>query len=139
MSGITAAISSSAAAFLARVIDRAHEAGVPVSFDVNHRAALWSAEAAAPALAASRAAPTSSSRAATRPRRCGRAGSATTTSARCFPDVPELVVKDGDVGATVYVGDAARSSSPRSRVDVVEAVGAGDAFAGGYLAARLSA
>jgi 2-dehydro-3-deoxygluconokinase len=50
VSGITAAISSTAAAFLTRVIARAHAHGVTVSFDVNHRAPLWDAASAAPAL-----------------------------------------------------------------------------------------
>ena len=43
VSGITAAISASASSFLARVMARAREHGVPVSFDVNHRAPLWDA------------------------------------------------------------------------------------------------
>ena len=138
VSGITAAISASAAAFLDRVIDRAHEAGVPVSFDVNHRAALWERRDRRPRARRARAPRRHRLH---RPRR-GRGAlgrrSATTTSARCFPDVPELVVKDGDVGATAYRRRPARSSSRRCVVEVVEAVGAGDAFAGGYLAARLS-
>jgi len=136
LSGITAAISFSAAAFLDRVIDRARDAGVPVSFDINHRAALWSAAAAASALAALA-------------RRAdllftGRDEAETLWGTErdddiraLFPDVAELVVKDGDVGATVYA-DGRRVFAPALRVEVVEAVGAGDAFAGGYLAARLS-
>ena len=107
-----------------------------MSFDVNHRAALWSAEAAAPALAALA-------------RRAdlvftGRDEAAALWGAELdddiralLPDVPELVVKDGDVGATAYLADR-RVFEPALVVDVIEAVGAGDAFAGGYLAARLS-
>ena len=137
VSGITAAISASAAAFLTRVIDRAEDAGVPVSFDVNHRSALWSAEAAAPALAAlARRADVLFTG---RDEAEGLWGVQRDDDIReLFRDVPELVVKDGDVGATSYIG-ARRVFEPALRVDVVEAVGAGDAFAGGYLAARLSA
>ena len=50
---------------------------------------------------------------------------------------PSRGEKDGDVGATGYAGDR-RIFEPALVVDVVEAVGAGDAFAGGYLASRLS-
>jgi 2-dehydro-3-deoxygluconokinase len=135
VSGITAAISASAAAFLDAVIDRAHAGGVRVSFDVNHRAALWDALSAASPLAALA-------------RRVdlvfvGRDEAETlwqTTDAASvralLPDVDELVVKDGDVGATAFVG-AHAVFVPALSVEVVEAVGAGDAFAGGYLAALL--
>ena len=65
-------------------------------------------------------------------------GTATPAAIRALlPEPAELVVKDGDVGATVFTGDA-EVFVPAHRVDVVEAVGAGDAFAGGYLAARLA-
>jgi 2-dehydro-3-deoxygluconokinase len=43
VSGITAALSPVARATLLDAVDRARSAGVPVSFDVNHRASLWSA------------------------------------------------------------------------------------------------
>lgn len=135
VSGITAAISSLAAGFLSRIIDRAHDAGVLVSFDVNHRVALWDCAAAAGTLAALA-------------RRAdlvftGRDeaenlwGTATAAEARAvFAEVGELVVKDGSVGATVYLGDL-EVFEPALVVDVVDVVGAGDAFAGGYLAALL--
>jgi 2-dehydro-3-deoxygluconokinase len=136
VSGITAAISASAAGFLSRIIDRAHPAGVLVSFDVNHRAALWDLDTAAAALAAL-------------VRRAdlvftGRDeaehlwGTGTAAAVRAlFPDVGELVVKDGAVGATTF--SAGREDvEPAHVVDVVDAVGAGDAFAGGYLAALLA-
>jgi 2-dehydro-3-deoxygluconokinase len=136
VSGITAALSPSAAAFLDSLIDRARAAGAVVSFDVNHRPALWADDVAASALEALA-------------RRAdlvfvGRDEAerlwGTTDAAGIHDrlhDVPELVVKDGDVGATAFVGDL-RYFVPANRVDVVEAVGAGDAFAGGYLAALLS-
>lgn len=135
VSGITAAISRSAAAFLDRVVDRARAAGLLVSFDVNHRAALWStAEAAAPLDALARRADVVF---------VGRdeaealweTADAASVRAR-FPGVAELVVKDGDIGATTFVG-IETVFEPALRVDVIEAVGAGDAFAGGYLAKLL--
>ncbi|KTR94173.1 carbohydrate kinase [Microbacterium testaceum] len=134
VSGITAALSPSARAFLVAAMARARSRGVVVSFDVNHRAALWSAAEAAPVLAdlAVRADVVFVGR---------DEAEALWATPRdsdvraLFPDVPELVVKDGDVGATVFAG-AARTFVPALRVEVLDAVGAGDAFAGGYLAAR---
>jgi 2-dehydro-3-deoxygluconokinase len=49
-----------------------------------------------------------------------------------LPGVPLVVVKQGADGATGYAG-ADRVHVPAHRVDVVEAVGAGDAFAAGVL------
>ncbi len=136
VSGITAAISSSAAAFLDRVIDRAHDEGVSVSFDVNHRAALWGTETAAAALLA--LARRADILFTGRDEAEGLWGTERDDDIRAlFSEVPEVIVKDGDVGATAYAGDH-REFEPALRVDVVEAVGAGDAFAGGYLAARLA-
>ena len=135
VSGITAALSESAAGFLDRLVDRAHAAGATVSFDVNHRAALWdAATAAGPLEALARRADVVF---------VGRDEAETlwgTTDAASvrtlFPEVGELVVKDGDVGATTFTPDG-DEFVPALRVEVVEAVGAGDAFAGGYLGALL--
>jgi 2-dehydro-3-deoxygluconokinase len=136
VSGITAALPGTAPAFLDHLIGRARAAGVPVSFDVNHRSALWPAERAAPVLLEIA-------------RRAdivfvGRDeaetlwGTATAGEVRALlPETAELVVKDGEIGAFTY-GDGAPVFVPTPRVEVVEPVGAGDAFAGGYLAARLS-
>lgn len=136
VSGITAALSPSAAAFLDALIDRARAAGAVVSFDVNHRPALWADDVAASALdaLARRADLVFVGR--DEAERLWRTTDAAAIHDR-FHDVPELVVKDGDVGATAFVGDL-RYFMPANRVDAVEAVGAGDAFAGGYLAALLS-
>jgi 2-dehydro-3-deoxygluconokinase len=136
VSGITAAISASASTFLSRVVDRAHEHGVGVSFDVNHRAPLWDAATAGPVL-----------------RELARRadivlvgrdeaetlwGTATAADVRALlPGVAQLIVKDGDIGATAFVG-ADEVFEPALDVEVVEPVGAGDAFAGGYLAGYLS-
>jgi 2-dehydro-3-deoxygluconokinase len=134
VSGITAALSASARAFLVAAMERARAAGVSVSFDVNHRAALWAAATAGPVLLdlAARADVVF----------VGRDEAETLWRTprdadvrALLPEVPELVVKDGDVGATAFVG-AARSFVPALRVEVLDVVGAGDAFAGGYLAAR---
>jgi 2-dehydro-3-deoxygluconokinase len=107
-----------------------------VSFDVNHRPALWADDVAARALdALARRADLVLVGRDEAERLWGTMDAAAIRDR--FPDVPELVVKDGDVGATAFVGDLT-VFEPAIRVDVVEAVGAGDAFAGGYLAALLS-
>ena len=57
-----------------------------------------------------------------------------------LPEPTTLVIKDGDVGATEYrraAGADDRTFAPAIPTEVVEAVGAGDAFAAGYLAALL--
>lgn len=136
VSGITAALSESAAAFLNALIVRSRARGVTVSVDVNHRAALWSARTAAPALRdlARRADIVFVGRDEAE----ALWDTATPPQIRALlHDVPELVVKDGDIGATVFSGGG-EVFVPSRRVEVVEPVGAGDAFAGGYLAARLA-
>ncbi len=136
VSGITAAISDSAALFLARLLERARDADIPRSFDVNHRAPLWSIETAAPVLL--ELARDADVVFVGRDEAEALWGTSTAGAVRdLLHDVPELIVKDGDVGATAYT-DAGVVFEPALRVEVLEAVGAGDAFAGGYLAGRLS-
>ena len=53
-----------------------------------------------------------------------------------IPEPVILVVKDGGVGTTVFV-DGDQYFVPALDVEVVEPVGAGDAFAAGYLAGLL--
>lgn len=136
VSGITAALTGTAPAYLDRLMARARAEGVLVSFDVNHRKALWAAATAAPVL-------DELSRRADilwvgRDEAETLWGTTDAASVRArFPEVSELVVKDGDVGATVF-SDEGDVFVPALVVEVVEAVGAGDAFAGGYLAARLA-
>jgi 2-dehydro-3-deoxygluconokinase len=136
VSGITAVISETAHRFLQALMERASGLGVLVSFDVNYRPSLWAVDAAAPVLdALARRADVvfvghdeaetlwaTASPAAVRTR---------------FSEVPELVIKDAERGATTF--DAAGETfEPSEVVEVVDVVGAGDAFAGGYLAAVLS-
>jgi len=88
LSGITPALSPSCEALFDALVDAARAAGAAVSFDVNHRAALWpSTDAAARRLRAAAPAPTSCSSGATRPRRSG-APRARRTCARCSPSPP---------------------------------------------------
>jgi 2-dehydro-3-deoxygluconokinase len=136
VSGITAAISPSARDFLDALIDAAVSAGVAVSFDVNHRPSLWPAGDAADVLDgfARRADVVFVGR--DEAESLWGTGPASEVRAR-FPQTRELVVKDAEHGATAFSADG-EVFEPSERVEVVDAVGAGDAFAGGYLAARLT-
>lgn len=128
-SGITVALSESCR----QLVDTIADSPTRFAFDVNYRPALWPAATAAEVL---------------RPiaRRADIVfvgldeakvlwGSTTADDVRdVFPNVPRLVVKDSDVGATEY-NDHGSVFAPSPVVEVVEAVGAGDAFAAGYLTA----
>ncbi|HEX3792741.1 MAG TPA: sugar kinase [Pseudonocardiaceae bacterium] len=136
LTGITPALSESCRDTVEHVLDRTHAA--EVSFDVNHRPALWSHldDAATGELLLSLAA-----RADVvfvgRDEADRLWGTENAAAVRALlPKVPTLVVKDGDIGATSF-GPAETVFSPAPTVDVVEPVGAGDAFAAGYLSARL--
>lgn len=135
VSGITPALSASCAALLETVFARVAASGATLSFDVNHRPALWAEGAAAPALRAL----------------ADRAdlvfvgldearalwGCATPADVRALlPGPGRLVVKDGDVGAT-ELGPEGSVFEAAIPTEVVEPVGAGDAFAAGYLAALI--
>ncbi|GAB3559959.1 sugar kinase [Spelaeicoccus albus] len=137
ISGITPALSASCRALTDSVFERAAAAGTTLSFDINHRPALW---------------------------KNGDAGTTLLEFARradivfvgldeaaalwecvtpddvhaLLPEPGHLIVKDGDVGATEFRRTGGNSIFvPAIPTRVVEAVGAGDAFAAGYLAAAL--
>lgn len=137
VSGTTPALGPGPNAAVRRLVHLAGAAGAEVSIDVNHRAALWSREAA---------------RAVMLPlARAGDIvfagedeldivaeghdeGSRIADLLAC--GVREVVVKRGPSGATVYT-DAARVDVPAVPVVAVDVVGAGDAAAAGYLSALL--
>lgn len=133
--GITAALSRSCGDLVLALCKRLRGASTKLSFDVNYRSGLWNAdEASAPLLSIARQADLVF---------VGRDEAEAlwqTTDARSIRDlidpVGKLVVKDGAVGATEFwAGEEV--FVPAARVDVMEVVGAGDAFAAGYLAAQL--
>ncbi|RKS75433.1 2-dehydro-3-deoxygluconokinase [Motilibacter peucedani] len=131
LSGITAALSSSCHELVRRLLEDRPCTGT-VSFDVNVRPALWRGrDAAAPLLRLSRAADV-----------CfvgldeaaALWGATTPDDVRdLLPQPQRLVVKDAAVGATAYVRGEPPVHVPALPVEVVEPVGAGDAFAAGYL------
>ncbi|MFI2710998.1 sugar kinase [Micromonospora sp. NPDC018662] len=136
LSGITAALSDSCRDLLAHALSGPALPGARTTFDVNHRPALWAADRAAPVLRdlADRAdvVLVGLDEAAT------LWGSADPGAVRDLLPGPELVVvKDGPVGATALPRTGPAVFVPTPPVDVVEPVGAGDAFAAGFLAGLL--
>ncbi|MEU9762717.1 sugar kinase [Streptomyces sp. NPDC047987] len=139
LSGITAALSADCLALL-RDLTSPRPGRPPVSFDVNHRPGLWRDAAAGPGVLLELA------------RGCdlvfvgedeaeeawGVKGAGAIRAA--LPEPAFLVVKRGAEGATVFSrtgGADTVTSVPALSVDVVAPVGAGDAFAAGFLSATL--
>lgn len=131
LTGITPALSDSArGAVAAAVFDRCTGART-VAFDVNFRPGLWTSDAAAPVLRElSDAADLVF---------VGLDEAEALWGCRSVDDVRDVlpgagtvVVKDGAVGAWAFSG-VHRTFVPSLSVEVVEPVGAGDAFAAGYL------
>ena len=139
VSGITPALSASAGAAVREAIALARAAGVPVSFDLNYRASLWSETEAAAAyrellpladlvFAGEREAELA----------VGPASDPMDLAQRLTSIGPtEAVVKLGADGAVAVVGSEAMRQNAVT-VDVVDTVGAGDAFVAGYLAERVA-
>ncbi|GGR29667.1 sugar kinase [Agromyces mediolanus] len=137
LSGITPALSASCEELVDALFAAADAAEVPVSFDVNHRPALWPSRAAAAERLLGLA------------RRArvvfvgldeaeGLWGTSTAESVReLLPEPAQLIVKDGAVGATEYSHSAPAAHVPATPTTAVEVVGAGDAFAAGWIAAWL--
>jgi 2-dehydro-3-deoxygluconokinase len=132
LSGITAALSPSARDLVRAAMGRP---GRLVSFDVNHRPALWPAGEAAGVLAELADAAGLVFVGLDEARALW--GCATAADVRdLLPHPDTVVVKDGAVGAYSF-GAGGERFVPAPKVAVVEPVGAGDAFAAGYLAGVL--
>lgn len=135
LSGITPALSPSCADLVRRLIEPGRRTNdARVSFDVNHRPQLWTRDPADELRQMSAHADLVF---------VGRDeaedvwGTQSSDQVRTLLSaVPELVVKDAGHGATTYEGGNA-VFVPAPRVTVIEPVGAGDAFASGYISALL--
>lgn len=135
-SGITAAVSASANELAERLLTDRDNPDFLISFDVNYRPGLWPLSEAAPRL---------------RELACradvvlvGRDeaeelwGAAQPADIRAFlPEPTYLVVKDAEIGATCFFRDET-IFVPACVAEVVDPVGAGDAFAAGFLAGLTS-
>ncbi|MGW2491719.1 sugar kinase [Streptomyces sp. NPDC001606] len=139
LSGITAALSEDCRRLLYELT--APRPGRPlISFDVNHRPALWrDADGPRVLRELARRADIVFVGADEAGQLWGLHGARAVRAA--LPEPGEVVVKQGSAGATAFVRrpdtqDVA-TSVPAPRVDVVAATGAGDAFAAGFLSATL--
>lgn len=142
VSGITAALSAGCRALMRTLL--APRPGRPlVSFDVNYRVGLWEtpAEAAGVLLGLARGADLVFVGEDEAEAAWGITGGPGAVRA-ALPEPAVLVVKQGGDGAVAYArrddGGETAVSVPAPRVDVVASVGAGDAFAAGFLSATLS-
>lgn len=140
VTGITPALSDTAAAAVDRTCDLARRFGVPISFDVNHRTQLWGGRSARAALLplARRADIVFG----------GRQELALlldvppdTPPERLLSDLaaqgPREVVVSLGVDGAVGLSDGELATAAAHRVTPVDVIGAGDAFVAGYLAGRL--
>lgn len=136
LTGITPALSSSCAEICLSLASEAADAGVQVVFDVNYRARLWSpAEAAEGVQALLHRASLLF---------CGRedattiwglTGDATQIAHGLLErsTAKMVVLTLGDQGAIALDRDGRSWRQPGSTVEIVDPIGAGDAFAGGFL------
>lgn len=150
ITGITPALGPRPAAAVHAAIEIARAAGVPVSLDVNYRAALWDAAAAGAALRdlARRAdilfAGEHEARLLAGPGdpagQAGPAGHADPAGmARELAGLGprQVLIKRGQRGSVALI-DGRRHEQPALPVLAVDPVGAGDAFVAGYLAELLA-
>ncbi|MFI1162495.1 sugar kinase [Streptomyces sp. NPDC020801] len=135
LSGITAALSGDCLHLMRELT--APRPGRPlVSFDVNHRPGLWRpGEAARVLLELARGADLVLVGEDEAQEAWGVTGGPDAIR-QLLPEPAVLVVKQGPLGATAFHPDGA-AFVPSPGVDVVAPVGAGDAFAAGFLSATL--
>jgi len=141
LSGITPALGPNLRDVVGRSIDEAVAAGVPVAFDVNYRSRLWSAKDAREYLVE------------IFPRLDYLfVGSDDVETVFELSGPPEAMLDGlaalapratialtlGEAGSAVLAGGPVIRPSRRYTVDVVDRLGAGDAYAAGFLWARLS-
>ncbi|MBR0681616.1 sugar kinase [Roseomonas eburnea] len=137
LSGISQAISDSACDAAFRAIELAREAGVKVSYDTNLRLRLWPAARAAAVIHA-----TIGMADIALPSLDDATALTGLTNADAVADCylrlcPLVLVKCGAAGCLVATR-AGRTRIPAHRVAAVDATGAGDTFAGAFLARSLA-
>lgn len=139
LSGITAALSDTCLELMRELVARRGD-GPLVSFDVNHRAGLWrDADGPDVLLELARSCDVVFVGADEAEAAWGVTGGPEAIRA-LLPEPGALVVKEGGRGATVFASAATPATFvPALDVDIVAAVGAGDAFAAGFLSATLRA
>ena len=136
VSGITPALSDGAAKVTAESLAAAKRAGLTVSYDLNYRAKLWSAQQACTVqeplmeyvdvlIAGEEDA-----------RVIFGAESAESLAKRFEIGAVAITLRDNPCSATI-AADGKVHSAPRVEVETVDPIGAGDAFCGGLIVSRL--
>jgi 2-dehydro-3-deoxygluconokinase len=141
LSGITAALGENLRDVLRRALDEAAGAGVPVSFDVNYRSRLWTPEQAREFLLEMlprlRYLFVGSDDAEVVFKLVGSA-EAVLRRLRGLAPGAIIALTLGEAGSAVLTDDAVLRPSRLYTVSVVDRVGAGDAYAAGFLWANLT-
>ncbi len=144
VTGITSAISESAAAMLDRALDIAEAAGIPISFDINHRPSLWGGGTKASSRDASEIYRAIARRSTIVFAGADEAslivdGSTPAELANGIADLgpTQVLVKLGGDGCLALI-DGELSTVAAIPIEPADTVGAGDAFAAGYLAELLA-
>ncbi|MCX8453483.1 sugar kinase [Paenarthrobacter ureafaciens] len=138
-SGINPALSDTAGALTSHILTQAKDMGYKVSFDVNYRPALWPVDVAGPRLQALAEQATVVLVGLDEAETLWGCTSAADVAA-LLPGPRHLVVKDSSMEAVEFIRDGQGERTarvPAHNVEVIEPVGAGDAFAAGYLAGLL--
>jgi 2-dehydro-3-deoxygluconokinase len=139
-SGITPALSPQCTAFVNALFDARSAIRAPISFDVNYRPSLWSPTRAAVAL---RKLAMQADVVLVGLDEAGTLWGCKSAEevAALLPEPPHLVVKDGGTEAVEFIRGASGVDQvyrvPAHQVKIIEPVGAGDAFAAGFLAGLL--
>ena len=139
VTGITASLSDSARDTVRAVIERARAAGVPVSFDVNHRSALWRTGDPGPLyreLASAADLCFAGEEEAALLTGADPEDSEALLEGMLALGVSTAVLKRGASGSIARRA-IERAERPALRVPVVDTVGAGDAYVAGFLAGWL--
>jgi 2-dehydro-3-deoxygluconokinase len=136
LSGVTPALGENLRAVIRRACREAQGAGVPISFDVNYRSRLWSAKEArdflAEVLPAVRYLFIGSDDAATVFELAGTP-EAVLNGLRKIAPAATIALTLGEAGSAALAGSVVHRPSRLYTVTTVDRVGAGDAFAAGFL------
>ena len=135
VTGITAALSASARAAVFEAIRVASEAMVPISFDVNHRSALWRDRDAGPTYRELARAATIVFAGVEEARLLAPDSGGYSELARDIKALgpTQVIIKLGADGCFALI-DGVEYVEPAIPIEAVDTIGAGDAFAAGYLA-----
>jgi len=135
VSGITPALSDSCSGCVATALERARDAGLTVSFDVNYRRKLWApqqaAEVLSPMMSGVDVLFLTSDDSADLFGIMGESDCAVREVAERFGPKWTVMTLGGE-GAVGYAGEQVLHE-PVHPTDVVDRIGAGDAFVGGFL------